>query len=111
VGYEEDIQEQICELLRKSYVPSETEIFGDTRLFHDLNIWGDDAYEFLTIIQKRHVIDFDGFDFRAYFKQEGITLPGLEKDGPLGPGPRIKKPLTINHLVQVCKQQKWFDPE
>lgn len=49
-------------------------IDGETRIFHDLFIYGDDAFEFLEEYQKRFLVDLSNFDFNIYFPSEGDII-------------------------------------
>jgi len=47
-------------------------ISADTALYHDLRIWGDDAYEILKHLDDLYGTDFSRFDFALYFPCEGL---------------------------------------
>lgn len=42
-----------------------------SRIEEDLRITGDDAWELLEELDRKFQIDFEGFDFREYFYEEG----------------------------------------
>lgn len=69
----------------------------DTRLYEDLNIYGDDAFEFMVSFGKKFNVDLSGFDFNKYFKSEGFDLFG----GFFNPVGYFKKPITLGDLEQA----------
>ncbi len=69
-------------------------------LFHDLFIYGDDAYEILMDVRKKYATSFEGLHFPDYFPNEsGFLLPGLAR--LLGLGRTHYKRLTVEHLAEV----------
>lgn len=78
------------------------------RLYHDLCITGDDAYELLENIQKRFGTKFDGLDFHEYFSAEPDILTSIIEKW--FPSVISEKPVTIRHLVEVVRAGQWFDP-
>ncbi|WP_368501967.1 DUF1493 family protein [Photobacterium sp. 1_MG-2023] len=41
-----------------------------TRLYHDLGIYGDEAYEFISILETSFGVDLSSFVFESYFPME-----------------------------------------
>jgi hypothetical protein len=84
--------------------------FGDeTRLFHDLRVYGDDAYELLQQIHDAFGTSFRDLDFCAYFPNETEGGWTYRIDAFFRPSYR-KKPLTLGHLVAVIEHGQWFEP-
>jgi len=111
MDYELEVREYLMTLLRDEYISSKKQLNGNERIYHDLGITGDDAYELLIAVKARYPFDVREFDFLDYFDGEGLPLPGARLLGLPNNGPKIKKPLTIDHLVKICTAQKWIDPE
>ncbi len=65
------IENEIIALLIE-YCPYEINI--ETRIFHDLFLYGDDADEFLVEYKNRYSVDFSKFDFNMYFPSEGDII-------------------------------------
>ena len=62
--------QRIIEIVSKY---SNTPVFEDAALFHDLGLYGDDASDLLADICDQFPVSFEGFDFGSYFPDE----PGL----------------------------------
>lgn len=52
----------------------ESRIKFDTDLQSDLNIYGDDASEFISLFAKQFNVDIKSFNFDEYFKGEGFSF-------------------------------------
>ena len=74
-------------------------------LYHDLRLYGDDAYEILSELSKRYGVSFTGFSFSAYFPSEGLLTALLRFRSP-----ENWKRLTVGHLVAVVERRQWFEP-
>ena len=79
------------------------------RLYHDLNISGDDAGELLEIVQKQFGTKFEGFKFTEYFPDDPSAI--FYHIGNLIGLKRKFKLFTFGHLVEVIKAGHWFEPE
>lgn len=80
-----------------------------SRLFQDLGIAGDDAWELLKLITQRFNTEFSNFPWADYFPDETEAFwAGWGRR--LGLGKQRWKPLPVNHLVKVVEQGKWFEP-
>lgn len=66
----EEIKQFVNEI-RGGYTFNFTE---DTKLQEDLDIWGDDAVEFIENFGKNFDVDISEFDFSKYFKSEGDII-------------------------------------
>ncbi len=83
-------------------------VLPESRLWHDLRIGGDDAWELFGEVIQRFETSFETMNFSAYFPDEteawgagvGMML-GFRSD---------KKPVTVQHLAEVVKLGAWFDP-
>lgn len=96
---EEEIRKYITSLLL-DYVGRNNDVDKDSRLFHDLKLAGDDAWEFFEEVSKHYGIVEPQFDGSKYF-------PGEEDLGfwPLSYFKRLDKdrwkPMTIDDLVKI----------
>lgn len=88
---------------------SGTRRVGSTsRIYHDLSIAGDDAWELLEQLTQEFGTSFDGFPFVDYFPEETEALPAYwgRFFGLRGRW----RPLTLGHLVEVARRGAWFEP-
>lgn len=88
---------------------SKKPITGSTRIYHDLQLGGHDAFELLEGISKDHGVSFEGFRFDDYFPNEADHM-WLAWMARFGFPDRKRKPLTFDHLVDVVRRRSWFDP-
>jgi hypothetical protein len=103
-----DPEAQVRALIRR-FVGERKRITRSTRLFHDLGIGGDDAWELLESVAKHFEASFAGIDFAAYFSNEGeasIYFWFMR----VGRFRSRVKPMTVAHLVAVASRGSWFDP-
>jgi hypothetical protein len=89
---------------------SKKPIPGSARIYHDLQLGGDDASELLEGISKAHGVSFQGFRFDDYFPNETEHM-WLMLKARLGFPDKKRKPLTFDHLVDVGRQGHWSDPD
>ena len=81
------------------------EITREHALYHDLRVYGDDAYEIIADLHSKFGTTFEGFGFTTYFPTEGLF--GDFFAWRL----RDKRPqLTIGHLIAVVERGHWFEP-
>ncbi len=77
----------------------------DSRVYHDLGIYGDDAREFLLEYSEAFEVDMSAFQFANYFPGEphllNLLLPGSDSKFV---------PITVRDLVESAKQKKWVAP-
>lgn len=71
-----------------------------SKIYHELGVTGDKAWELLTDIARKFSISFEGFEFNLYFSDE-LEPSDSEKK---------RRPLTVAHLVDVARKGKWFEP-
>ena len=79
------------------------------RVFHDLSIAGDDAWELLEKVGQRFGTSFEDFQFEDYFPEEGMEALLAHFLRLVGMGRRWK-PLTVQHLADVAVRASWFEP-
>lgn len=88
---------------------SKKPIPGSARIYHDMQLGGDDAFELLEGISKTYGVSFEGFRFDDYFPNETEHLWLMWK-ARFGFPDHKRKPLTFDHLVDVVIRGSWFDP-
>ena len=91
-----------------AHIVQEKDLAQTSRLWHDLRIGGDDAWELIEGIAHELKVDFAGFDFDRYFPPETGALAEmwwwrLSRR-------TTRAPLTIGHLVTVARARRWRDP-
>lgn len=105
-------EKKIVKLLEK-HMWRKRKISSQTRIYHDLWLFGDAAEDFLLDYSKEFDVSFEGFEFKKYFLFEGMPPSYIwigikrllgNKEDP------TKIPITISHLAEVSKKKKWFDP-
>lgn len=52
----------------------------ETRLHHDLRLYGDEALDYLEVLAKEFKVDLSGFDFDRYFPREFPGDSFLERE-------------------------------
>jgi acyl carrier protein len=72
----ENILRDISVLINKHTGLKNTQFERSTRLYEDLKIDGDDAFELLKEFEKQYKIDMRDFKFNEYFSPEGIDVIG-----------------------------------
>jgi hypothetical protein len=101
------IRDQVIEMIR-DITRSRRAINDGTRLFHDLSISGDDAADFLDLVQQRFSVQMSALKFDEYFPNEPDGILYF-KGKFLGFG-QGKKELTVGHLLKVIERGHWVDP-
>lgn len=83
-------------------------IDDQSKIYQDLRIAGDDAWELLERIRHDFGVDFTGMNFANYFPSEGeVQIERLERLFRFAPK---RKPLTVGHLLQVIEVGRWWEP-
>lgn len=87
---------------------------GETRLLHDMGVYGDDAKEDCEILQRRFGVDLSTFPLFKYFPSEfGFDSTIIVLLGWTRLGDSIKNkypPVTLDMLEQTMQAKKWtFD--
>lgn len=91
----------------------------DTRLYHDLFIYGDIAESYIEVMAEDFNVDVSNFDFHAYFPVEfpgktrvsGFLIalcPFWLRRRYLHPGENYK-PLTLRMIQTALDSKKWDD--
>jgi hypothetical protein len=90
----------------------------DTRLFHDLGIYGEAAEDYMDVLVSQYNVDMTDFDFDRYFPPEFAgkttltraliwTFPYIWKlFAPRDEGSKFL-PLTLGMIEQAIDQKKW----
>jgi hypothetical protein len=84
-------------------------ITSETRIYQDLGIGGDDAWELLDDLRQAFRVDFSDMDFSLYFPNETEMIS--EKFVELLRRAPRRPPLTIDHLVKIIECGRWFEPK
>ena len=104
LNLEADIEKRIQRIHgSKKHIP------GSARIYHDLQLAGDDAVELLEEISKTYEVSFRGFHFDDYFPNEAEHLWFVWKAWFGFPDTK-RKPLTFDHLIEVVRRGSWFAP-
>ncbi len=61
-------------ILIEEYNPLKREVDGEMLIYHDLNIYGDDADELLNKYSKMFNVSLRNFKFSDYFPSEGYLI-------------------------------------
>jgi hypothetical protein len=92
----------------RSIVGKRETIDTSTRLYHDLRIISDDAWELLTEIHQKFGTSFKAMDFEAYWPDGFDQVPfwllellGFNKKA---------KAITFGHLLKVVEAGHWYEP-
>jgi hypothetical protein len=84
-------------------------VTDNIRLYHDLWLSGDDAFELLEDVQKKFGTSFRAMDFNIYFPYEGENY-GAWLLSRLGFPPTKFRAVTVGHMLDVIARGAWFDP-
>jgi hypothetical protein len=92
----------------------------DTRLYHDLKVYGEEAAAYMETLQDDFGVDMEGFEFGRYFPEEfpGDTRATAILLTFLPPSLRTRythrakdyKPLTLAMLETALRDRCWRDP-
>jgi len=66
--------EVILHLLHNACGCKEANLRFKAGIEEDLGITGDDAHELLIQLSEKYKIDFQGFEFKKYFSEEGVSI-------------------------------------
>lgn len=86
----------------------------DTRMYHDLDLYGEMAEDFLYVLIDDYQVDMSGLDFDRFFPPEFLScgFPSLGYPAIL-PFPMIARkrasyqPLTLAMLDKVMQTKRW----
>jgi hypothetical protein len=86
--------------LVEEYNPQKRKVNEDTRVYQDLNVYGDDADEFLMKYSEMFNVNLKFFNFTDYFPSEGDPiLSELVRMIRLRPKKQLKE-LTVRKLLE-----------
>ena len=104
----EIVNDQLLEILRV-YAGNRIRLRDDLTLYHDLELSGEDAWEFLADVEREFRVSFKCFDFSAYFPHAGEDL--YYKIGKIFGFKATKfRRFTIGHLRRVVRSGEWTEP-
>lgn len=95
--------EKLIQLLEEFGIEKE-EINQNTRLYHDLGIYGDDADEFLEQYTRMFNVKVINFKFSDYFPSEGNLISSLIVRLIFFKSQKKFKELTIGDLIDGIKK-------
>jgi hypothetical protein len=78
-----------------------------TRLLHDLQVDGDDAYEFMEGFGKHFGVNMDRFQIRRHFGSELESGVRWVLQKVLGPHKLGYKPITMQQLLDAVRCGAW----
>ena len=96
-----DIFESIREFTVKQQGVNERDVTQNASLENDLEIYGDDAIDFLVAFSKKFNVDISKFKAADYFSPEGVDVVGIIVRLFTGKKKKEKKELTIGHLEKA----------
>lgn len=102
----ENISEEMKKFVNEIRGGYTFDLTKDTKLQEDLNIWGDDAVEFIENFGGNFNVDISEFDFNKYFKPEGdMILSSIVNLFRKTKQPEFT-PLTLGDLEQAIRNGK-----
>ncbi|GHU12339.1 hypothetical protein FACS1894185_6680 [Betaproteobacteria bacterium] len=91
---------------------------NETRLLHDLDMWGDDILEFFEMLQEEFGVDFSSFQMEKYFPLEFSKEGNVLVDRALCFAFFWKKAVervlnkypevTLGMISDIIKEKKWI---
>jgi acyl carrier protein len=100
----ENILEDIKELILKHTGKTKINLDRNTRLYKDLRIDGDDAFELLRDFSNMFEVDMSDFKFGEYFSPEGTDILGAIVS-LLKNKPKLKE-LTLGDMEKAVIEKK-----
>lgn len=97
----DELEYEVTTLLKK-YMGRKERPEANQRLFHDLGLYGDDAWEFLDELSKRYGIAEPQFDGSEHFPNEGEVWPW--PFSIFGGRSNKWKPVTVVELVKYLEK-------
>ena len=95
------VESEIIKILKK-YVNKKVVLTVDTKIFHDLAMYGDDAWNFLDEVSIKYHIEGSSFEGGLYFPSEGEMIWFLRWFSFFK---NNWKPLTIKNLANVVLEK------
>lgn len=90
--------------LLEEYSSRNREIDENLRLYHDLNIYGDDASELMDRFKNEFNVDVSKFRFDDYFPSEGDWILPSILHFFISRKPKEYKPITLSDLHQAVEK-------
>jgi hypothetical protein len=89
----------------------------NTKLYHELGVYGDVAYDHISNLEEMFGVDLSLFVFEEYFPDEFIGKTKVQKVfywflpwlSPRPQSDKVYKPITLNMLEQFILNKKWID--
>jgi hypothetical protein len=104
--------DEVADLVASETGTDRSRVRPESRLLHDLEIYGDDAGDLLEACASRFGIDFSDFVFDRYFYHEpSLLFPGSIFRDLRGLKGSTKEPLTLAMLVAVAQSGRWSEVE
>lgn len=106
-------EDVVRHLVRCGYSREKISTFnGETRLFQDIGLFGDNAFDELILLEKEFGVDFSGFEFSKYFPGnfgwDALILRTFWNSTWANRVKQNYKPITLNMLGEVIRQKKWM---
>jgi acyl carrier protein len=101
-----DVFEKIKALIAEKTSVNESRLGRNTRLYEDLKIEGDDAFELLESFKEKFKVDMTDFNYNEYFSGEGIDLIGAIVSIFKRKKKRLKS-ITIADLEKAAVNGMW----
>jgi Protein of unknown function (DUF1493) len=88
---------------------------GNTRMYHDLGLYGDIAESYMEELASHYKVDLDGFEFDRYFPPEFVGGNALVRTllsvvpfaGRAARQRRQYPPLTLEMIDRVMRTKRW----
>ena len=90
---------------------------GEMQLYNDLKWDGDDALDYLLVLESKFSIDLSKLELKKYFHSEGELLEPFPikwakwimlRYFGIGEPPRKLRPLTFDMIEQVLEAKEWI---
>lgn len=113
---DDNLLNSVIDLIHRQTSIPKREICKESRLLHDLKIFGDEAYVLIDLFIKEFNVEMSSFEFGKYFPYEGFSEKEIiwalchpfSKKNRLGPGDDYP-PITVGKLVTTAAVKKWSE--
>lgn len=80
----------------------------ESRIYHDLGLSGEDAFEVITLLEKEYHVDLSRFEFSDFFPDEVMTVRDAKKYVKvfIGAGSPWRA-VSVEDLVRIAKSGEW----
>ena len=102
-----EISNEVVQIVRR--ISGAREVSPSSRVYQDLGVAGDDAWEMLRHLGDRFSVSLTDFDFSRYFPAETEAMG--EHWAKMFRLVKPRPPLTVEHLIAVAERKCWFEPE